>query len=466
MIERNDTICAIATGHSETAQGVIKVSGPQALDIVSRVFYPASSKKELSLLKGYEAAYGWVTDRETGERIDDGIALVFRAPHSYTGEDAVELSLHGSPLILSIVLRLLIKEGARPAEAGEYTRRAFASGKMDLSQAEAVADIVSATSRSALRMAVTQMRGGFKKKIEALRDALINFASLLELELDFSEEDVEFVPRKELEQKCASMMTEIARLADSYRDSKVIKEGIPIALIGETNAGKSTILNGLLGEDRAIVSDIHGTTRDTIEEKITIGGLQYRLIDTAGIRRTEDAIEKIGIERSFDALEKASLAFWVIDIDSGAPEKLPSIWKQLLEYSSAERIQPVLNKCDLARPDAYIEALESVGAPIPITISAKRTADIEKFGTFLSRHFSSLNVPEGEVLVTNLRQEKALLDTNLYLESVLTGLHNGVTGDLVAQDLRAATMSLSEVIGEITTDDLLGNIFAHFCIGK
>ncbi len=424
MIERNDTICAIATGHSETAQGVIKVSGPQALDIVSRVFYPASSKKELSLLKGYEAAYGWVTDRETGERIDDGIALVFRAPHSYTGEDAVELSLHGSPLILSIVLRLLIKEGARPAEAGEYTRRAFASGKMDLSQAEAVADIVSATSRSALRMAVTQMRGGFKKKIEALRDALINFASLLELELDFSEEDVEFVPRKELEQKCASMMTEIARLADSYRDSKVIKE------------------------------------------KITIGGLQYRLIDTAGIRRTEDVIERIGIERSFDALEKASLAFWVIDIASGAPEKLPSIWKQLLEYSSAERIQPVLNKCDLARPDAYIEALESVGAPIPITISAKRTADIEELGTFLSRHFSSLNVPEGEVLVTNLRQEKALLDTNLHLESVLTGLHNGVTGDLVAQDLRAATMSLSEVIGEITTDDLLGNIFAHFCIGK
>ena len=461
-----ETIAAIATGMAETAQGVIKVSGAEAIEIVSKVFIPTFPQKELGLLKGYEATYGWVTDRETGEKIDDGVALVYRAPHSYTGEDVVELSLHGSPLVLSLVLRLLVANGARMAEPGEFTRRAFAAGKMDLSQAEAVADLVSSKSRAALRMALTQMRGGFRRKIEGLRDSLIDFASLIELELDFSEEDVEFVPRTELEKRCTAMMTEIGTLADSYRDSKVIKEGIPVAIVGETNAGKSTLLNALLGEDRAIVSDIHGTTRDTIEERINIGGLQYRLIDTAGIRDTTDTIEQIGIERSFSAIEKASLTFWIIDLVSAGEEKLTETWERLMRHTDRDRICPVLNKMDLADPKMALSLLEGIGTPNPLVISAKEEEGVEALRTFLSERFSGLNVPEGEVMVTNIRQEKALLEAYGYLEQVLAGIRDGLTGDLVAQDLRAATMSLSTVIGDVSTDDLLGNIFSHFCIGK
>ena len=461
-----DTIAAVATGSVEAAQGVIKVSGSDAVGVVSKVFSPSFPHKELSLIGGYEAVYGWVKDPETGERIDDGVALVFRAPNSYTGEDVVELSLHGSPLVLSVVLRLLVQVGARLAEPGEFTRRAFSAGKMDLSQAEAVADIVASKNRASLRLAVSQMRGGFRERIDALRNELIDFASLIELELDFSEEDVEFVSRGELMERCTAIMAEIKRLSDSYRDSKVIKEGIPIAIVGETNAGKSTLLNALLGEDRAIVSDIHGTTRDTIEESITIEGLQYRLIDTAGMRETEDTIEKIGIERSFESVKKASLTFWLIDLSSAPEEHLEAFWRNLLRHTDAERIQPVLNKKDLASSEKMIVALKSIGAPEPLVISAHEKEDIESLRRFLAKRFSSLNVSEGEVMVTNIRQEKALLDAHEALSFVLEGLENDLTGDLISQYLRSATMSLSTVIGDVSTDDLLGNIFANFCIGK
>lgn len=459
----NDTICAIATPTGRSAVGVIKVSGPDALDVVGRIFGTPIADKQ-----GYTSVYGWVRDPETGERIDDAIATVFRTPHSYTGEDVVELSLHGSPLILSVVMELLTRSGARIAEPGEYTRRAFAAGKMDLSQAEAVADVIASTNRAALRMSLTQMRGHFRDKMQTLRDELIEFASLLELELDFSEEDVNFVSRKELQLRCTHICQEVETLRDSYRVSQVIKDGIPIAIVGRTNAGKSTLLNHLLREERAIVSDIHGTTRDTIEDTIYIQGMQFRIIDTAGIRQTNDQIENIGIQRAYAKVEEASLTLWLIDptddtVDPG------EVYHQLCKYTAADNIVPIINKSDIANPCQLQTSgilLQRLGYPSPLILSACTDEGSRSVQDLLLHRFSHLDVGENQLLVTNLRQAQALTDAANALHAVINGLSDGWYSDLIAQDLRTATHALSSVIGSVTTDDLLTSIFSNFCIGK
>lgn len=459
----NDTICAIATPTGRSAVGVIKVSGPDALDVVGRIFGTPIADKQ-----GYTSVYGWVRDPETGERIDDAIATVFRTPHSYTGEDVVELSLHGSPLILAVVMELLTWSGARIAEPGEYTRRAFAAGKMDLSQAEAVADVIASTNRAALRMSLTQMRGHFRDKMQTLRDELIEFASLLELELDFSEEDVNFVSRKELQLRCTHICQEVETLRDSYRVSQVIKDGIPIAIVGRTNAGKSTLLNHLLREERAIVSDIHGTTRDTIEDTIYIQGMQFRIIDTAGIRQTNDQIENIGIQRAYAKVEEASLTLWLIDptddtVDPG------EVYHQLCKYTAADNIVPIINKSDIANPSQLQTSgtlLQRLGYTSPLILSACTDEGSRSVQDLLLHRFSHLDVGENQLLVTNLRQAQALTDAANALHAVINGLSDGWYSDLIAQDLRAATHALSSVIGSVTTDDLLTSIFSNFCIGK
>lgn len=455
----NDIIAAIATAPGQWAQGVIKIAGPGAIELAGKVFKTTS--KPLTDLEGYRATYGWVVDDASGERIDDGIALVYRAPHSYTGDDTVELSLHGSPLVLSLVMELLMDRGARLAEPGEYTRRAFSSGKMDLSQAEAVADLIASSNRSALRLSVSQIRGGFRDRILELRQQLVEFASLIELELDFSEEEVEFVPRDELISQCQRILGETTDLADSYRVSQVIKEGIPIAIVGETNVGKSTLLNTLLGEEKAIVSDIHGTTRDTIEDTLYIRGQQFRIIDTAGIRETSDTIENIGIKRSFAAVEKAALTMWVIDATQD-PSGLEEVYDSLCEHTDRELIVPVVNKCDLADPTPVVDRI-GTGT---LQISARDRESVEQVRTLLSERFSTMTAEVGDVMVTNLRQANALKEASGYLQEVIQKLNDGLSGDLIAQDLRAAISSLASVVGEITTDDLLQSIFANFCIGK
>lgn len=465
-----DTICAIATPNGTAAQGVVKVSGSEALEIVSRVFRPTNSRTLLVESEGYRAFYGWIEDSESGEKVDDAVALVFRAPYSYTGEEQVELSCHGSPLILSLVMKLLNKAGARLAEPGEFTRRAFANGKMDLSQAEAVADVIASQSRAALRMSLTQMRGGFRRKIENLREQLIHFASLLELELDFSEEDVEFASRSELLVTCQEVLQEVTTLRRSYDSGQVIKNGIPIAIVGSTNVGKSTLLNLLLQEERAIVSNIHGTTRDTIEEVIFVRGQEFRIIDTAGIRDTSDVVESIGIERSFQKASTASLVLWLIDASIPFDQTtLEAGFKQLINLTEKSKIVPLLNKRDIATDENISQLttiLQAWGLEEILTISAKEEIVATQVQNLLHHHFKHLEVAEGEVIISNLRQANALSEAEAWLNQVLTGLQTNQLSDLIAQDLRAAIRALSEVTGDITTDNILHTIFHNFCIGK
>lgn len=463
-----DTICAVATPHGMGAQSTIKVSGIKAIEIVNSLFRP--TKKDTSLLTAapYSAQYGWLYDPKDGSRIDDCIILVMRAPHSYTGEDQVEITYHGNPLISQLLLDLLIQAGARMAEPGEFTRRALSNGKLDLSQAEAVADVIASTNRAALRLSITQMRGLFRKKIEELREPLIRLASLIELELDFSEEDVEFVPRDKLLTQCQEIRKSVSSLAESYATSEVIKNGIPIAIVGATNAGKSTLLNGLLNEERAIVSNIHGTTRDTIEDTLYIKGQQFRLVDTAGLRETTDTIEQIGIERTLEKVANTELVLWVIDPTETAVE-WQSVLDRIAPQTSKQQIVGIINKIDIA-PKEQVEALkgwlaeQEINTTLPIC--AMKTEGIEQVKGLLHHHFSDLVVADNQLMAINLRQATALKETAQHLLSVEEGIQAHLSGELIAQDLRAATTSLSTVIGEVTTDTLLSSIFANFCIGK
>ena len=462
-----DTICAIATDQGG-AIGSIRVSGPEAITITSRIFTPAKSGKLLSEQKPYTLTFGRIYNGE--EMIDEVLVSLFRAPHSYTGEDSTEITCHGSSYILQQVMQLLIKNGCRMAQPGEYTQRAFLNGKMDLSQAEAVADLIASSSAATHRLALSQMRGGFSKELTTLREKLLNFTSMIELELDFSEEDVEFADRSALRRLADEIEEVIARLANSFSVGNVIKNGVPVAIIGETNAGKSTLLNVLLNEDKAIVSDIHGTTRDVIEDTVNIGGITFRFIDTAGIRETSDTIESLGIERTFQKLDQAEIVLWMID-SADAISQLTLLSDKILPRCEHKQLILVFNKVELINETQKNELAsqfsEHIGSEIEsIFISAKQRLHTDELQQRLVAAAHLPTVTQNDVIVTNVRHYEALTRALDAIHRVQEGLDANISGDFLSQDIRECIFHLSDIAGEVTNDMVLQNIFAHFCIGK
>ena len=458
-----DTICAIATAQGG-AIGCIRVSGPEAIEITSCIFTPAATNRELGDSKPYTLTFGRIYDGS--EVIDEVLVSLFRAPHSYTGENSTEITCHGSAYILQKVLQLLIKNGCRMAAPGEYTQRAFLNGKMDLSQAEAVADLIASSSAATHRLAMSQMRGGFSKELATLRDQLLHFTSLIELELDFSDhEELEFADRSELCQLANNIEKVIARLVNSFNVGNAIKNGVPVAIIGETNAGKSTLLNVLLNEDKAIVSDIHGTTRDIIEDTVNIGGITFRFIDTAGILETSDTIESLGIERTFQKLDQAEIVLWMIDA-TNAQAQITQLAGQLLPRCERKQLILVYNKADLVDniqnsiPDNFPDNVQS------ITLSAKKREHIEELQRMLITSAHLPTITQNDVIVTNVRHYEALNNALEAIHRVQEGLTNNISGDFISQDIRDCIFHLSDIAGEVTNDMVLQNIFQHFCIGK
>ena len=455
----NDNICALATP-AGGAIGIVRVSGPEAISITNSIF-----SKDISLAKPNTVHYGEIIDKD-GSTIDDVLVTVYRAPHSYTGEDSAEISCHGSAYILNKVVHSLIDAGCRQAEPGEYTKRAYLNGKMDLSQAEAVADLVSATNRASHKMALSQLKGHFSSELSILRDQLLKITSLLELELDFSDhEELEFADRSELMQLAKKIHERITSLAKSFETGNALKEGIPVAIIGKTNVGKSTLLNQLLHEDKAIVSDIHGTTRDVIEDTTEINGITFRFIDTAGIRQTEDKVEQLGIERTFKKIDEATLILWLID----AIPSLEEI-KNIQERCADKKLIIVINKIDSNDSSAnnIINQLTTATPTLQhLEISAKLGTNISQLEQAL---YTAANIPEineNSVIVTSARHYEALTHANESITRVIDAMEADLSGDLISEDLRICLEQLSEITGgQITPNEVLGNIFQHFCIGK
>lgn len=459
----NDTICALATP-AGGAIGVIRLSGNKAIEITDRLFKSASKKDSFSL-KNVKRAYGNICTLN-GEELDDVLVNVFHSPHSYTGEDSVEISCHGSRYILEQVLHSLIDAGCRQAEPGEYTRRAYLNGKMDLSQAEAVADLVSASNMATHKLALGQLKGHFSNELSKLRDELLKMTSLLELELDFSDhEDLEFADRSELTSLAEQISDRVSSLADSFKTGNALKQGIPVAIIGKTNVGKSTLLNNLLNEDKAIVSSIHGTTRDVIEDVTIINGITFRFIDTAGIRKTNDEIEKIGIERTYQKLDEAQIVIWLID------EK-PSIteFNDIIERSQDKTLIIVQNKIDLNPSSINIKDFIDATAehPVCLTLSAKEGTGITELKNAIYNAADIPEINENSVIVTSARHYEALSHAQTDLSQVLMSLEDNLSGDLIAEDLKSILDDLAEITGEgrINSQEVLNNIFKHFCIGK
>lgn len=451
----NDTICALATP-AGGAIAVIRISGPQALEILSHIYRPNSSQK--SQLLANTIHYGTIQNT-TGDIIDDVLVSIFRAPHSYTGEDSVEISCHGSRYIISKVLELLIQNGCRQALPGEYTQRAYLNGKMDLSQAEAVADLIASTNAATHKMAMSQLRGNFSSELGILREQLLKMTSLLELELDFSDhEDLEFADRSELNALAREIDDRIVSLAKSFQAGKVLKAGIPVAIVGKTNVGKSTLLNALLGEERAIVSDIDGTTRDTIEDTTTIDGVLFRFIDTAGLRKTTDKIENIGIARALSAAEKAYVVMWVIDRQPTEEEI-----NNMQALSAGKHLFAVFNKADLPHESPVLPS------DIPcLEISAKDGHGVAALEKAISTGLDLPELSSEDVIVTNARHHADLMHAHEDLQRVVAGLAAGLSSDLLAEDLRLVIDDLADITGQdrITPQETLNNIFSHFCIGK
>ena len=450
----SDTIVALATPAGVGAIGVIRLSGDRAIEIVNAVFQP----KDLSVQTSYTIHYGRI--EFAGRVYDEVVASLYIAPRSYTKENVVEISCHGSPFIQESILQLFVEKGARFARPGEFTQRAFLNGAFDLAQAEAVADVIAADSAAAQNAALHQLRGGFSKELAALREELIHFASLIELELDFGEEDVEFADRKDLEDLVNQLLVNIRPLVASFRTGNAVKNGVATVIVGKPNAGKSTLLNALLNEDRAIVSDIAGTTRDSLEDEWTLGGIKFRLVDTAGLRETTDVIEALGVERTQAWVKKAQVVIYMADATSETPAGFAAGVKALGELEIP--VIKLLNKVD------QISDLSAFQTAIPdlIAISAKKRAGLNDLETALLNVVGLDQVSTSGTLVTNLRHYQQLLQTQETLEGVLAALKTGLTGDLIAQDLRYALHHLGEITGQISNDDLLKNIFGKFCIGK
>ncbi len=455
-----DTICAIATAPGIGAIAVIRVSGEDAITICNNIFHG----KDLSQVESHTAHFGTIKD---GDKIvDEVLVTVFKGKRSFTGENSVEISTHGSPYIQQQVMQLLLKNGAKAAGPGEFTLRAFLNGKMDLSQAEAVADVIAANSESSHQLALEQMRGGFSNEIQKLRNELIHFASLIELELDFGEEDVEFADRNDLKELVEKLQKALHTLISSFNYGNVIKTGVPVAIVGEPNVGKSTLLNALLNEERAIVSDIAGTTRDVIEDEIVIKGISYRFIDTAGIRETVDEIESIGIKKSFEKIDQASIVLLLVDASSISKEQLSKDVAKIQQRIAGKNKQLIIiankvDKGDRTEIEAKFKDFEHV-----LMVSAKMLDNIDAIKEELYRFVQSGVLQNTDVVVTNARHYEALTKANDFLLKVLEGLEINITGDFLAMDIRQALYQLGEITGEITTDDLLDNIFSKFCIGK
>lgn len=460
-IDQAKTICAIATPPGIGAIAMIRLSGPEAISITEKIF-----SQKLKDQPGNTAVFGLIKDGD--KTIDEVVLVVFRSPHSFTGEHSVEISCHASPYIQQEILRLLLANGAELASQGEFSLRAYLNGKMDLSQAEAIADIIASESEAAHRMAMNQMRGGYSKTMDSLREELINFASLIELELDFSEEEVEFADRTQLFELVNRILKMIQGLAGSFKLGNVIKNGVPVAIVGEPNVGKSTLLNALLNEDRAIVSDIAGTTRDTIEDQLVIEGIQFRFIDTAGIRHTTDTIESMGIERSLAKVDDASIILCMIDAskdDRKAIEQEVNYIADRIEGKN-KRLIVVANKSDLATTKDHHKFNVIKDRFHVIYLSAKKEEGISELKSDLIGFVINDPASQQEIIVSNARHFEALKKAEESLHRVKAALDTKVPGDLVAMDIRNAIYHLGEITGAISSDDLLGNIFSKFCIGK
>jgi len=452
----SDTIVALATPAGVGAIGVIRLSGDRAIEIVNKVFLP----KDLSVQASHTIHYGRI--ESAGRVYDEVVASLYIAPRSYTKENVVEISCHGSPFIQESILQLFVEQGARFARPGEFTQRAFLNGAFDLAQAEAVADVIAADSAAAQNAALHQLRGGFSKELAALREELIHFASLIELELDFGEEDVEFANRQDLEDLVNQLLANIRPLVASFRIGNAVKNGVATVIVGKPNAGKSTLLNALLNEDRAIVSDIAGTTRDSLEDEWTLGGIKFRLVDTAGLRETTDVIEALGVERTQAWVKKAQVVIYMADATSETPAGFAAGVEALGQLDIP--VIKLLNKVDQISSTELAAFEESIPDLIPI--SAKNRDGLNDLEAALIDVIGLDQVSTNGTLVTNLRHYQQLLQTQETLEGVLDALKTGLTGDLIAQDLRYALHHLGEITGQISNDDLLKNIFGKFCIGK
>lgn len=470
-IKNEDTICAPATVPGTGAISVIRVSGPEALSIADKVI--SCRKGTIADAPGYTIKFGTIYDA-SGAVLDEVLVSIFRAPLSYTGENSVEISCHASSYIVSSVMDLLYAAGARAAEPGEFTQRAFLNGKMDLAQAEAVADVIASQNAAAHRIAFKQMKGGFSSELKGMRSELLELVSLMELELDFSEEEVEFADRTRLGELLTALIAHISKLVDSFKLGNAIKNGVPVAIAGATNTGKSTLLNALLGEERAIVSDIHGTTRDTVEETLNIDGVLFRFIDTAGLRETDEIVEKIGIERTFKKISEASIVLGMIDLTRDYESTCETIREIISKVDfSSQKLFFLLNKTDICAAESnsavvnyIVSTLDNKGVAPIIPISAKTGAGIDTLRSELAASQRDLLADSDTTLVTNQRHVQALSDARTSLLRASEGLALGIPTDLVSQDIRETIYSLGTISGEISAQDVLINIFQNFCIGK
>ena len=464
-----DTICAPATVPGTGAIAIIRMSGKDSFRIADKVVSCKGST--ISETEGYKLRYGVALEAD-GTDLDTVLVSVFRSPHSYTGEDSVEISCHSSKFVVERLLQRLVDSGARMAGPGEFTQRAFVNGKMDLAQAEAVADVISSQNAAAHRVAYSQLKGGFSKELKTLRDELLKMTSLLELELDFSEEDVEFASRRELSALLDGALRHIHSLTDSFRYGNALRNGVPVAIVGAVNAGKSTLLNALVGDDRAIVSDIAGTTRDTVEETMTIAGILFRFIDTAGLRTTQDEVEKIGISRSYKKMSEAEIVLALLDVTVPEEENEHSISDIVNNLDvKSQKLIVLLNKVDVLGSNINVSLLNNtVSSPdekvTKLYISAKTGFGLDTLRTLLSDSQKTATLDSGQTIVTNLRHYQSLMSAAASLEKVRSSLATSQTPDLLSEDLRQALHHLSSILGEVTPDEVLGNIFERFCIGK